>query len=483
MEHQQFIGYQRDLFVEEELNSIRQFENCNHVECAGSALEGQLLGAINQGRALAGNLIGMVCSRSNLSQAFKQVKRNKGVAGIDQLPVGDFAHWYQDHGTVLISSLLRGTYYPEALRMVKIPKSNGGQRQLGIPTVKDRIIQQAVSQILTPIYESEFSDFSYGFRPKRSAHQALHQASTYVNEGRSVVVDMDMKSFFDEVNHDRLMRRLSSRIKDRALLLLIRRYLQSGIMVDGLVSQRIKGTPQGSPLSPLLSNIVLDELDKELERRGHHFVRYADDFSIFVRSPKAGERVKKSISAYLTIKLKLRVNEDKSVVCMSHQTKFLAYTIQDTGCLTIASSSVKRLKGKVRKLCRRNRSVSLETLVSDLRPVLRGWLNYFKYASCSCLLRNLDAWIRRKLRCFRLKQCKRTIGIKRFLTKLGVKSWQSWILALSGKGWWRLSGCPQAHQAMNLQWFIDLGLYNMSVIYKQFKHYSKPPCTRVRTVV
>ncbi|MUP16867.1 group II intron reverse transcriptase/maturase, partial [Ancylomarina euxinus] len=207
-----------------------------------------------------------------------------------------------------------------------------------------------------------------------------HQASTYVNEGRSVVVDMDMKSFFDEVNHDRLMRRLSSRIKDRVLLLLIRRYLQSGIMVDGLVSQRIKGTPQGSPLSPLLSNIVLDELDKELERRGHHFVRYADDFSIFVRSPKAGERVKKSISAYLTAKLKLRVNEDKSLVCMSHQTKFLAYTIQTTGCLTIASSSVKRLKGKVRKLCRRNRAVSLETLVSDLRPVLRGWLNYFKYA-------------------------------------------------------------------------------------------------------
>ncbi|MUP16863.1 group II intron reverse transcriptase/maturase, partial [Ancylomarina sp. M3P] len=215
MEHQQFIGYQRDLFVEEELNSIRQFENCNHVECAGSISEGQVLGAINQGRALAGNLIGMVCSRSNLSQAFKQVNRNKGVAGIDQVPVGDFARWYQDHGTVLISSLLRGTYYPEALRMVKIPKPNGGQRQLGIPTVKDRIIQQAVSQILTPIYESEFSDFSYGFRPKRSAHMALHQASTYVNEGRSVVVDMDMKSFFDEVNHDRLMRRLSSRIKDR----------------------------------------------------------------------------------------------------------------------------------------------------------------------------------------------------------------------------------------------------------------------------
>ncbi len=483
MENQQGISYQRDLFIEQKLNAMRQCGEREDVNGAPALLEGQLGKSNKQGRALAEGLIGIVCSHGNLSRAFKQVKRNKGVAGVDNVPVGKFADWYAINGNKLVDEILQGNYYPNAVRSVTIPKPNGGERELGIPTVQDRVIQQAIMQVLSPIFEQDFSDHSYGFRPKRNAGQALARAGSYVAGGRNIVVDMDMKSFFDEVNHDRLMSRLSKKIGDKRLLHLIRRYLQSGIMVGGVNLVRTKGTPQGSPLSPLLSNIVLDELDKELEKRGHCFVRYADDFSIFVRSQRAGERVKESISAYLTTKLKLKVNQEKSVCCESGQTKFLGHTILNDGTLTIADASVKRLKTKVRAITKRNRGRSLEQVVSELTPILRGWLNYFKYASCKKLLRNLDAWIRRKLRCYRLKQCKKTIAMQRFLKSQGVLTWQSWILALSGVGWWRKSGCPQAHQAMNLEWFIRLGIYNMSANYEKFRVNLKPPCTRVCTVV
>ena len=468
MENQQNISYQGDLFLKQTEDAVCQCEERKDVHCALQQLEGQVKESNRQGRALAGGLLRQVCSHGNLVRAFKQVKRNKGAAGIDQMPVGKFAKWFQEEGDELIHQILTGSYYPQAVRSVTIPKANGGRRQLGIPTVKDRIIQQAIHQVLSPLYELSFSDHSYGFRPGRNAHQALSKASAYVTEGRNVVVDMDMKSFFDEVNHDRLMSRLSYRIKDKLLLLLIRRYLQSGIMRGGLMSVRTKGTPQGSPLSPLLSNIVLDELDKELEKRGHCFVRYADDFSIFVRSQRASERVKESISHYLTHRLKLQVNQEKSICCYSGQTTFLGHTITNEGTLIVAKTSVKRFKIKIRKLTRRNRGVSLERIVSDLTPVLQGWLNYFKYASSKRTLRSLDAWIRRKLRCYRLKQCKKTIAMKRFLRSRGIATWQSWILALSGKGWWRKSGCPQAHQAMNLEWFRELGLYNLLENYQKF---------------
>ncbi len=465
MEHQQQIAYQRDMFIEHKQEAIGQSGDRNDVIGAKTTLTGQLDRETNQGRVFTEGLIGIVCSSENINRAYKQVKRNKGVAGVDNVPVGKFADWFAKEGDELVNQILRGEYLPSAVKAVEISKPNGGVRQLGIPTVKDRIIQQAISQVLTPIYEQVFSNHSYGFRPNRNAKQAIEQASTYVKEGLNVVVDMDMKSFFDEVNHDRLMHRLLDRIHCKPLLKLIRKYLQSGVMIGGLVHQRLKGTPQGSPLSPLLSNIVLDELDKELERRGHYFVRYADDFSIFVRSQRAGERVKESICSYLTNKLKLKVNEQKSQVCKSSETKFLGYTIFDAGVITIANQSVERLKKKVRELTKRNRGVSFGKVVSELTPVLRGWLNYFHIAKCKNLLRNLDAWIRRKLRCYRLKQCKRVITLKRFLKSLGVPNWQSWILALSGKGWWRKSGCPQVHQAMNLKWFEDLGLYNMSIKY------------------
>ena len=453
------------MFIEHKLDVIGQSEHREDVNGATEISAGQVNKETNQGRVFTGELIGIVCSSQNLSRAYKQVKRNKGVAGIDNVPVGEFADWFAQEGDELVNQILRGEYLPSAVKAVEISKPNGGVRQLGIPTVRDRVIQQAISQVLTPIYEQEFSGHSYGFRPGRNAQQAIRRASAYVSEGRNIVVDMDMKSFFDEVNHDRLMHRLSILIKDKRLLKLIRKYLQSGVMLGGLVHQRLKGTPQGSPLSPLLSNIVLDELDKELEKRGHHFVRYADDFSIFVRSQRAGERVKESVCSYLTNKLKLKVNEQKSQVCNSSETKFLGYTILDSGMITIAAQSISRLKKKVKELTKRNRGVSLEKVILELEPVLRGWLNYFRVAKCKRLLRNLDAWIRRKLRCYRLKQCKRAITLKRFLRSLGVPNWQSWILALSGKGWWRKSGCPQVHQAMNLKWFMDLGLFNMSNNY------------------
>jgi len=274
-----------------------------------------------------------------------------------------------------------------------------------------------------------------------------------------------MQSFFDEVNHDRLLHRLSILIKDKRLLKLIRQYLQSGVMVGGFSHQWLKWTSQGSPLSPLLSNIVLDELGRELEKRGHYFLRYADDVSILVRSQKAGERVLASVCSYLTTKLKLKINEEKSKVCKNSATNFPGYTTLENGTITIAKESVKRLKQKVRKLTKRNRGVRFECIISTLTPLLRGWLNYFRIASCKKLLGKLDAWIRRKLRCCRLKQCKWVITLKRFLRSFGVTSRHSWILALSGKGWWRKSGCLQAHQAMSLQWFDSLSLYKMSRNY------------------
>ncbi|SDC80956.1 group II intron reverse transcriptase/maturase, partial [Williamwhitmania taraxaci] len=268
----------------------------------------------------------VVCSHDNIRRAYKQVKQNKGVAGVDQMPVGAFAVWYAKEGEYLLKRLLAGTYQPQAVKLAEIPKQSGGKRKLGIPTVTDRIIQQAISQVLGPIYERKFSYHSYGFRPNRSAHKALAKASGYVEAGRTIVVDLDLKTFFDVVNHDRLMYRLSETIGDKTLLRLIRRYLQSGVMTDGVISQRTEGTPQGSPLSPLLSNIVLDELDTELERRGHNFVRYADDCNLFVRSQAAGERVMQSVSDFIENKLKLIVNNAKSKVCYRNQTKFLGYT-------------------------------------------------------------------------------------------------------------------------------------------------------------
>lgn len=467
MEQQQGRWYQQDLFSQTVMDNLRLFPNRDIVAGADERKELQVEGAGKQERALAQNLMQEILSHDNIKQAYRQVKQNKGVAGLDQMPVGEFASWYATQGECLRASLHAGAYQPQGVKQVEIPKPNGGKRKLGIPTVTDRIIQQAISQVLTPIYERKFSDHSYGFRPKRSAHQALKKGSEYVSEGRTIVVDLDLKTFFDVVNHDRLMYLLSETIGDKTLLKLIRKYLQSGIMVDGVISQRTEGTPQGSPLSPLLSNIVLDELDKELEKRGHQFVRYADDCNIYVRSQEAGERVMESLRNFIEGKLKLIVNQEKSQVCGVNQTNFLGYTIQTNGSLSIAPKSLDRIKEKIRGITRRNRGVRFEQIISELTPVLRGWLNYFQYAKSRKLLQNLDAWIRRKLRCYRMKQCKKKITLQRFLESMGVEKWHSWILALSGKGHWRKSSSPQAHQAMGTKWFDDLGLYNLTLNYER----------------
>lgn len=470
MKHRQEISYQLDLFLEQKQNDIHSFDNRKDVNQAKARKVEQVNEEGRQGRALTKNLMTIICSSSNLKQAYKQVKRNKGVAGIDQMPTGKFAEWFKQHGDLLINDLLQGNYKPQAVKQAEIPKPKGGTRKLGIPTVTDRIIQQAIAQVLSPIYEREFSEFSYGFRPRRRALTALKQAGEYVKEGRSIVVDMDMQSFFDEVNHDRLMYQLSTKIGDKILLRLIRKYLRSGILSGGLISQRTKGTPQGSPLSPLLSNIVLDELDKELEKRGHCFVRYADDFSVYVRSQKAGERVKRSISRFISDKLKLKVNEEKSIVCEVNKAVLLGHAILKDGNLVIAKENVSRFKASVRKITKRNRGISFEQLISELNPKLRGWFEYFKHTKSKVLFKELDAWIRRKLRCFRIKQTKRVIGLVRFLKKFGIETWQSWIIALSGKGWWRKSSAPQIHQAMSLSWFEEQNLFNLSLNYQKFNY-------------
>jgi len=374
------------------------------------------------------DLMERICEPSNLNRAFRQVRRNKGAAGVDGQTIAATQVYLQagDHARQLRESLLQGEYRPQAVRGVKIPKPDGGERQLGIPTVLDRWIQQAIAQVLGDIYEPQFSDASFGFRPGRGAHDALKQAQGYVASGKSWVVDIDLERYFDTVNHDRLMARLAGDIKDKRVLKLIRRYLQAGLLQNGVVTGRQQGTPQGGPLSPLLANIVLDELDKELESRGHCFCRYADDCNIYVSSRKAGERVLSSVTVFLEGKLKLQVNRKKSACAPVNERQFLGYRLMPPGYLTIAPKSLRRMRRRVRELTYRNRGSSLARVIKELTQYLRGWLHYFKLAKAKSILRDLDSWIRRRLRCYRLKQRKRRWSIATWLQQLGVKEYLSW---------------------------------------------------------
>jgi RNA-directed DNA polymerase len=417
-----------------------------------------------------------VCDPKNLNRAYKRVKANGGAPGVDGRTVPELRTWLAEHKEELVRSLLEGSYRPEPVREVEIPKPSGGTRQLGIPTVLDRLVQQAILQVLDPLLDPTFSESSFGFRPKRSAHQALRQAQKYVADGRKIVVDLDLEKFFDRVHHDLLMSRLARRIADPRLLRILRRFLTAGILRHGVCVERYEGTPQGGPLSPLLANLLLDDLDKELERRGHCFSRYADDCNIYVRSQAAGQRVLASVSAWLEGKLRLRVNREKSAVAAVEERTFLGHRVFRDGRLGIAPESLSRAQERVRQITRRNRGVSLGQAIRELNEYLSGWITYFRYAG-SRGLRGLEQWLRRKLRCLRLKQRKRPKPIADLLRSLGVPEWRAWILAGSGKGWWRMAGSPQAAEAMTNQWFRDQGLICLTARHATLHHKEKPPDT------
>ena len=412
-----------------------------------------------------------VVARSNLWQAYERVMRNKGAAGVDGLTVDGFKAWPQQHWPSVKAALLNGDYLPRAIRKVEIPKPNGGVRTLGIPTVVDRLIQQALLQVLQPEFEPEFSEHSYGFRPGRNAWQAVQRAQSYVREGRRWVVDLDLEKFFDRVNHDILMSRIARKVKDDRVLKLIRRYLEAGMMADGIVSARTEGTPQGGPLSPLLSNILLTDLDRELERRGHRFCRYADDCNIYVKSEMAGQHAMVAITDYLERKLKLRVNREKSAVARPWKRKFLGYsfTWHKQARLKIADSSIKRLKDKVRDITTGNASRNLAETICELAPVLRGWTSYFRLTEVRGALQDLDGWIRRKLRCLLWRQWKHPTARNRRLQQRGLDATRAWKSASNGRGPWWNAGASHMHAAYPKSSFDALGLVSLMETHQRFQ--------------
>lgn len=432
--------------------------------------EPQASAASDPARALTVKLMEEVTGRDNLNRAYRQVRANKGAAGVDGLTVTDLPAWIATHKDELIASLLDGTYQPQPVRGVEIPKPGGGVRQLGIPTVVDRLVQQAILQVLEKILDPTFSTSSFGFRPGRGAHDALAQASRYVSAGRPIVVDLDLEKFFDRVNHDILLARLARRIGDKRLLRLIRRFLEAGLLQHGVCVERHEGTPQGGPLSPLLANLLLDDLDRELERRGHAFCRYADDCNIYVRSQAAGERVLASVTRYLEEHLQLRVNRTKSAVAHVSERKFLGHRLLGDGTQTIAPKSLERARDRIRAITRRNRGVSFTQVVRELNSFLTGWVTYFRHAKAKRHLAALGQWVRHKLRCVRLKQRKRATAIADFLQGLGVPWDRCWTTAACGKGWWRTAQSPAAQEGMNTAWFQAQGLVDPLTRYLQLQH-------------
>ena len=405
-----------------------------------------------------------VVERENMIAALRRVEANKGSAGFDDMTVESLRPYLREHWPHIKEQLLAGRYMPSPVRRVDIPKPNGkGMRQLGIPTVIDRLIQQALHQVMLPIFDCDFSKSSYGFRPCRSAHQAVLAARAYVASGRRWVVDMDLEKFFDRVNHDVLMARITVKVKDKRVLGLIRRYLQAGVLADGVVSQRTEGTPQGGPLSPLLSNIILDDLDRELEKRGHAFCRYADDCNIYVRSKRAGERVLVSVTQFLAKRLKLKVNQAKSAVNRPWNRKFLGYsmTFGKQPRLKVAPASVKRFKGKLKELFRAGRGRNLAKFITELTPVLRGWVNYFRLAEVRCVFEGLDGWIRRKLRCILWRQWKRAFTRVKNLKRRGLDEVRAWKSATNGRGPWWNSGASHMHACYPKSYFDKLGLVSL----------------------
>ncbi len=458
---QQGSGDQMDLLDEALKASLRHGVTGKGGTGAGTHEERQAHTAWDRNRTLTRHLMERVASSANLNQAYKRVKANGGAPGVDGTTVADLRPWIAENRERLIVSLLDGSYRPKPVRGVEIPMPDGGMRQLGIPTVVDRLVQQAIAQALEPILDPTFSVSSFGFRPGRGAHDALRQARKYVADGYGTVVDLDLEKFFDRVNHDILMARLARRIGDKRLLRIVRRFLQAGMMAGGVCIERHEGTPQGGPLSPLLANLLLDDLDKELEGRGHRFCRYADDCNIYVRSQAAGERVMASVTAFLEKRLRLKVNRQKSAVAPVGERQFLGYRLGAEGSLGLAPKSIARAKGRLRRITRRNRGIALERMIAEVNAFITGWVTYFRHIESPSALRDLDGWLRRKLRCVRLKQCKRSFAMATFLQGNGVSPWRAWAVALSGKGWWRLACSPAAHEAMCKEWFENMGLVSL----------------------
>jgi RNA-directed DNA polymerase len=413
--------------------------------------------------AKAEGLMEVIVERGNMEKALKRVMANAGAPGTDGMTTKELPSYLNQHWQGMREELLAGTYRPQPVRRVGIPKPDGGHRYLGIPTVTDRLIQQAILQVLTPIFDPHFSEASYGFRPGRSAHQAIAKAQSYVKEGKGWVVDLDIERFFDNVCHDALMARVARKAGDKVLLKLIRACLKAGVMEGGLVSPPEQGTPQGGPLSPLLSNIYLDDLDRELERRGHSFVRYADDCNVYVASERAGLRVMEGVTSFLQKRLKLRVNGEKSAVAQAHERDFLSFRIigREKTKRAISKKAKERFRRRVKEITRRTRGVSLERVVSDLNAYLRGWIGYFGFCQTPSVLRDLDSWIRRRLRCYVWKQLKRG---KRRYAELRTRDINRNLAARTAgsiHGPWRISRSPALSVAFPNAFFSELGLISL----------------------
>lgn len=413
-------------------------------------------------------LMSQILSRENMLQALKRVERNKGSHGVDMMPVQNLRQHIVENWLTIKKQILMGTYKPQPVRRVEIPKPDGGVRLLGIPTVTDRLIQQAIAQVLSRIYDPTFSNHSYGFRPNRSAHDAIREAKGFIREGYRWVVDMDLEKFFDKVNHDRLMGTLAKRIHDKPLLKLIRRYLQSGVMINGVVMDTNQGTPQGGPLSPLLSNIVLDEFDKELEKRGHKFVRYADDCNIYVRTQRAGIRVMKSIRTFIEKKLRLKVNEKKSTVDRPWNCKFLgfSFTSNKEPKIRITKQSIKRMKEKIREITSRSKPFPMELRIQKLNRYLIGWCGYFALADTKSIFEQLDGWIKRRLRMCLWKNWKKPSTKERNLVQLGVPKWKAHEWGNTRKSYWRISKSPILHRTLGNSYWSHLGLKSLKARYE-----------------
>lgn len=423
-------------------------------------------------------LLEQILSKANMNLAYEQVKKNAGSAGIDKMKTEELLKYLKIHGEALLNDLLTGRYSPQAVKRVEIPKPDGGKRGLGIPTVVDRLIQQAIAQVLTPIFDEGFSPSSYGFRPNKNAHQAILKATEYINEGYKVVVDIDLEKFFDRVNHDKLMYLVSKKVHDKRVLKLIRKFLESGIMDKGVLVKSTEGTPQGGPLSPLLSNIMLDELDKELESRGHRFCRYADDCNIYVRSKRSAERVMSSISKFIEEELKLKVNQSKSEVGSPKKRKFLGFSFyqkkEEVG-VRVHPKSLERLKAKVKNLTSRSNAKSMEQRINKLNQLIVGWVGYFKLADIKGHCKELDEWTRRRLRMCHWKDWKKTSAKFSNLKKLGIEKSKAWEFANTRKSYWRISKSPILHRTLTNSYFEKLSLRTFSQTYSKLSNFTNRP--------